>query len=100
MGRRRRKKSQGFSSKETKPLYDAFTNRINVHGPEKREMLNTFSMWIAGSAALSTSFGGCFFAVETVGVGIVAGWLIGLFVGVIVFNAVASWLTEEWYFRP
>jgi hypothetical protein len=100
MGRRKQKKRQGFSSPETKPLYDAFTNMIDVHGPEKRAMLNTFSMWIAFAAALSTGFGGCMFAIETGGVGIVAGWIIGLVVGAIAFNVVANWLASNRFFRP
>ena len=100
MGRRKRKKPKGFSAPGTKPLYDAFSNLLGVHGPEKRAMLNTFSMWIAFAAALSTGFGGCFFAIEKGGVGIVSGWIIGLFVGAIVFNVVMRWLAEDRYYRP
>ena len=100
MGRRKRGKPKGFSSRGTKPLYDAFTNMIDVHGPEKRTLLNTFSVWIAFAAALSSGFGGCFFAIEKGGVGIVPGWIVGLFIGAIVFNVVAGWLTEDRFFRP
>ena len=37
---------------------------------------------------------------EPGGVGIVGGWIIGLVAGVIAFNVVAGWLTEDRYFRP
>jgi fructose-specific phosphotransferase system IIC component len=101
LGRRRRKKKpRGFSAPGTKPLYDAFTDMIDVHGPEKRTLLNTFSVWIAFAAALSTGFGGCMFAIETGGVGIVGGWIIGIVAGVIVFNIVAGWLAKDRYYRP
>ena len=84
MGRRKQtKRPKGFSERGTKPAYDLFTNLIDVHGPEKRAMLNTFSVWIAFAAAVSTGFGGCFFAVETGGTGVVSGWIIGLVVGAI-----------------
>jgi len=100
MGRRKKRRPKGFSSKTTKPLYDAFTNMIDAHGPEKRGLLNVFSVWIAFAAALSTGFGGCFFAIETWDVGVVPGWIIGLFAGAIAFNVVMGWLTEDRYFRP
>ena len=100
MGRRKRKTPKGFSGPGTKPLYDMFAGMLDVHGPEKRTLLNTFSVWIAFAAAVSTGFGGCFFAIETGGVGIVSGWIIGLVVGAIVFNVVAGWLTEDRFFRP
>ena len=101
MGRQTRKrKPKGFSAPHTRPLYDAFTNMIDVHGPEKRTMLNTFSLWIAFAAALSTGFGGCFFAIETWDVGVIPGWIVGLVVGVIVFNWTMGWLTEDRYYRP
>ena len=100
MGRRKQKKPKGFTGSGTKPLYDVFTNLIDVHGPEKRSLLNTFSVWIAFSAAISTGFGGCFFAIETGGVGIVSGWIIGLVAGAIAFNLVAGHLTKGRYFRP
>ena len=101
MGRRKRKrKPKGFSESWSKPEYDLLTNLTDVHGPEKRTMLNTFSIWIAFAAALSTGFGGCMFAIETGGVGIVGGWIIGIVAGVIVFNVVAGWLAEDRYFRP
>jgi len=101
MGRRKRKKKpQGFSEPWSKPEYDLFTNLIDVHGPEKRAMLNTFSVWIAFAAAVSTGFGGCFLAVETGGTGVVSGWIIGLVVGAIVFNVVMGWLTESRHYRP
>ena len=100
MGRRKRKKPKGFSGPGTKPLYDMFTGMLDVHGPEKRTLLNTFSVWIAFAAALSSGFGGCFLAIEEGGVGIVPGWIIGLVVGAIVFNVVAGWLTEDRFFRP
>ena len=101
MGRRKRnRKPKGFSGPGTKPLYDMFTDLIDVHGSEKRALLNTFSVWIAFAAAVSTGFGGCFFAIETGGVGIVSGWIIGLIVGAIAFNVVAGWLTKDRFFRP
>ena len=96
----RKRKPRGFSDPWTKPAYDLFTNLIDVHGPEKRVLLNTFSVWIAFAAALSTGFGGCFVAIETGGVGIVPGWIIGLVVGVVVFNVVMGWLTKDRYYRP
>ncbi len=101
MGRRKRnRKPKGFSEPWSKPAYDLFTDMIDVHGPEKRTLLNTFSVWIAAAAALSSGFGGCFFAIEKGGVGIVSGWIIGLFVGAIIFNVVMGWLTEDRYYRP
>ncbi len=100
MGRRKRRKPKGFSEPWSKPAYDLFTNMIDVHGPEKRALLNTFSVWIAFAAALSTGVGGCFFAIETGAVGIAPGWLIGLVVGAIVFNIVMGWLKADRYYRP
>jgi len=100
MGRRKKRRPKGFSSKATKPLYDAFTNMIDVHGREKRGLLNVFSLWIAFAAAVSTGFGGCFVAIESGGVGIVSGWLVGILAGVIVFNLVMNWLARDRYFRP
>ena len=100
MGRRKRKRPKGFSEPWSKPVYDAFSNMLDKHGPEKREALNGVSLWIAASAALSSAFGGCFFAIEKGGVGIVPGWLIGLVVAVIVFNFVMGWLKADRYYRP
>ena len=100
MGRRKREKPKGFSEPWSKPAYDAFSNLLDVHGPEKRQALNSVSLWIAGAAALSSAFGGCFFAIEKGGVGIVPGWIIGLVIGVIVFNVAMGWLAEDRYYRP
>jgi hypothetical protein len=77
-----------------------FTNMIDVHGPEKRTLLNSFSVWIACSAAISSGFTGCFVAIETGGVGIVSGWIVGLVVGVIAFTVTANWLSKDRFFRP
>jgi len=100
MGRRRKRRPRGFSEPWSKPVYDAFTNGIDVHGPEKRGLLNVFSVWIAFAAALSTGFGGCFIAIESGGVGIVSGWLVGILAGVIAFNVVMGWLAGGRYYRP
>lgn len=98
--RKRERKPQGFSDPWPKPAYDAFANMIDVHGPEKRTLLNTVSVWLAFAAALSTGFDGCFFAIETGGIGIVAGWIVGIVAGVVVFNIVMGWLAEDRYYRP
>ncbi len=98
--RKRNKKPRGFSEPWSKPAYDLFTNMVDVHGPEKRGLLNVFSLVIAFSMALSSGIGGCFFAIETVDVGIVSGWIIGLIAGVAVFNLAMHWLEEDRYYRP
>ena len=98
--RKRNKKPRGFSEPWSKPAYDLFSDMLDVHGPEKRQALNGVSLSIAGAAALSSAFGGCFFAIEKGGVGIVPGWLIGLVVAVIVFNLVMGWLKADRYYRP
>ncbi len=97
--RRRKRKPRGFSDSPWRGIYDPFTEFLGVDGPEKRTMLNTFSIWIAFAAAVSSGFGGCFFAIEEGGVGIVPGWAIGLFTGAIVFNVVMGWLEKDRYYR-
>jgi len=100
MGRRKRKRPKGFSEPWSKPGYDLFTDMLDVRGREKRQALNGVSLSIAGAAALSSAFGGCFFAIEKGGTGIVSGWIIGFFVGAIVFNVVMGWLKADRYYRP
>jgi len=82
------------------PPYRMFTDFLNVHGPEKRKLLNSFSIWIAGAAALSSGFTGCFVAIENFDVGIVPAWIIGFFVGTFAFSIAANWLAGDRFFRP
>ena len=101
MGRRKRKmRPKGFSGPGTKPIFDMFTHIVDIRGPEKRSMFNSFSALIACAVAVSSGFTGCFVAIETGGVGIVSGWIVGLVVGIIAFNVVAGWLTKDRFFRP
>ncbi len=100
MGRRKKKRRpEGFSEPWSKPAYDAFSDMLDVHGPDKRGVLNVFSIAIAGATALSTGFTGCFIAVES-GLGVVAGWILGLFAGATVFSVVMGWLRDDRYYRP
>ncbi len=102
MGRRRKRKRKprGFSEPETKPMLDPFFNMLDVHGGEKRSMLNDFSVWIALSAALSSGYMGCMVAVEEAELNPVWCWVIGISVGAFVFNVVMGWLEGDRYYRP
>ncbi len=98
--RRRKRKPRGFSEPETKPMLDPFFNIFDVHGGEKRSVLNDFSAWIALSAALSTGYLSCMVGVEEAGLNVVWCWAIGLVVGAVVFNVVMGWLAGDRYYRP
>ncbi len=98
--RKRNRRRRGFSEPWSKPVYDAFSNMLDVRGHEKRQALNGVALWIAGAAGLSSAFGGRSFAIEKGGVGIVPGWIIGVVVGAVVFSVVMGWLVEDRYYRP
>lgn len=101
MGRRkRRKRPKGFSERGTKPAYDLFTNLIDVHGPEKRTLLNTFSIWIAAACSLVSGFTGCMVAVERTGLGVIGSWIVGVAIAAVVFNWAMGWLQRDRYYRP
>ena len=98
--RKRGKRPQGFSDRPWRGIYDPATKFLGVEGREKRQLLNTVSLWIAISIAVSSGFTGCFIGIEVGGLGVVSSWIIGLVVGAFAFSLAVDWLTKDRFLRP
>ena len=99
MGRRRKRKPQGFSGPGSKPVVDLLSMLTGIRGGEKRQALNILSIWIAGAASFCSGIVGCQTVYEE-GYGAPGSWIVGVAIAMFVFSATMRWLGKDRCFRP